>query len=316
MSGVREAGPRSPSPRTEGSSRGLRTGRQRYALGPLTEALTAPDNPMGGNTPLADRPASECVGARLGQVGAYVSELSRAYRSFQDAKFRNRRAPNPRGPRAEESRAARIWDEGLAVDGAQIVLVFEVGDREVLDALQAYASRLWSEVDEAMATLWLSESERARARREFGPESIVVAAPVVDSRGTALVLDTEADQAAEFVSGTTGAFTLSLQLHTARSLKLTAFHGGKQVAWVFWTCKTQASSFGEVLSAVESAAVACGGWIGDVGGIEELAKVPQGSIRRLLDDAEASPETLMASVVATLGFRELPRVIECTYELA
>lgn len=264
---------------------------------------------MGGNTPLVDPVASECVRGGLGQVLTYASKHS-------DRQVWEWVGTDQWVLRVTESRAWKISNEGLAVEGAQIVLVFEVGDREVLDALQAYASALWSEVDEAMATLWHSESERVRARLEFGLDSIVMAAPVVDTRGTALVLDTEADQAAEFVSYATGAFALSLQLYAAGSLKLTAFDGGKQVAWVFWTCKTGGCNFGEVLSAVESAAAACGGWIGDVGGIEELAKLPQGSLRRLLDEVEESPATLMARVVTALGFGDLPRVIQCSYEPA
>jgi hypothetical protein len=191
------------------------------------------------------------------------------------------------------------------LDTGEVLLLIGMEEPEAERALEAYATHLWSAIDEAMEGLWLSDEEKEDAVDCFSVSALLVQPLQEVALGTVALVDIDADLAAEFISANTGCKAVAFQAPTADTAKAVAFDAGRQVCWLFWALGDGAIG-DEIVSGTVAAAQAAGGVLGDPGALDKFMG-DSAVFAELCGYEWTSSFDLMAGFLYAMGF-ELPEV--------
>lgn len=182
------------------------------------------------------------------------------------------------------------------------LLAFGVGLDEIESAFAVLVREVWEGIDRAMEPLWATDDERRQLAATCDIASLLEAEPIESNGVCRLLLDVEAEVAAESVSKSVAAPLLAISRYGDDWARITLFERGRNRAWLFWACSSWIEGHdNELEPALASAARASGGWLGELTEFELLLArgYCRNDLRRLLETDFES-----ASAFAD-GFRRL-----------
>lgn len=166
------------------------------------------------------------------------------------------------------------------------LLAFGVGLDEIEVAFAVLVREVWEGIDRAMDPLWANDEERRRLAAGCDIASLLEAEPIESNGVCRLLLDVEAEVAAESVSKSVAAPLLAISRYGDDWARITLFERGKNRAWLFWASSSWIKGYeNELEPALATAARASGGWLGEVSEFELLLARGYGrnDLTRLLD---------------------------------
>lgn len=196
---------------------------------------------------------------------------------------------------------------GTAIAETELVfeeelLAFGVGLDEIEAAFAVLVREVWEDIDNAMEPLWATDDERRQLAASCDIASLLEAEPIESNGVCRLLLDVEAETAAESVSKSIAAPVVAISRYGNDWARITLFERGKNRAWLFWACWSWIEGHeNELEPALASAARASGGWLGELAEFELLLARGYGR-----SDLKHLLETDFESASAfTDGFRRL-----------
>ncbi|RIK07458.1 MAG: hypothetical protein DCC49_10045 [Acidobacteria bacterium] len=166
------------------------------------------------------------------------------------------------------------------------LLAFGVGLDELEAAFAILVREVWEGIDSAMEPLWSSDDERRQLAATCDIGSLLEAEPIESNGVCRLLLDVEAEVAAESVSRSVAAPLLAISRYGDDWTRITLFERGKSRAWLFWASSSWINGHeNELEPALASAARASGGWLGEPADFELLLArgCSRSDLRRLLE---------------------------------
>lgn len=165
---------------------------------------------------------------------------------------------------------------GTAIAETELVfeeelLAFGVGLDEIEAAFAVLVREVWEDIDNAMEPLWATDDERRQLAASCDIASLLEAEPIESNGVCRLLLDVEAETAAESVSKSIAAPVVAISRYGNDWARITLFERGKNRAWLFWACWSWIEGHeNELEPALASAARASGGWLGELAEFELL----------------------------------------------